>query len=135
MEKWNWEKYKEEGISDRKINVAKGLKEQLDQVIEKEELDLHPIFRKLYIPYQRGRNNIFWLDLSYTSWTTGDVLLTFKIDKKPDLTEIKVNHTRTRWLGDYDQFSIFFDKNADLSPIVPLIKKSYQYVTGEKTET
>jgi hypothetical protein len=136
MEEWNWEKYGKEGISKKKIGIAKALKEQLDLIVEKEDIDVRPIFRKLYIPYQKGRNNVFWLDLSYTSWTTGDVLLTFKIDRKPDLkNDIKVNHTRTRWLEDYDQFSIFFNKGVDLAPLVRLIKKSYEYVTGEKTET
>jgi len=53
-EEWNWEKYQKEGISKKKIEIAKGLKEQIDEIIEKENVDLQPIFRKLYIPYQSG---------------------------------------------------------------------------------
>lgn len=134
MEEWNWEKYQKEGISDKKIEVAKAIKEQLDNIIKKEKIPIESIFRKYYIPYQSGRSNVFWIDLAYTSWTTGDVLLTFNIDKKPDLKAegIEIEHTKTKWNEEYNIWSIFFNNIVDLSPLTPLIKKSYEYVTGQK---
>ena len=136
MEEWNWEKYQKEGISKKKINNAKGLKEKLDNILKEKEIDLQPIFRKLYIPYQSGRNNVFWLDLGYTSWTAGDVLLVFKLDRKPDLKSegIEIEHTKTKWFENYSQFGIFFNEVVDLTPVIPLIKESYEYVTGAKIE-
>jgi len=134
MEEWNWEKYQKEGVAKRKIDIAKGLKEQIDAIVEKEHLNLQPIFRKMYIPYQSGRNNVFWIDLGYTSWETGDVILWFYMAEKPDLRAegIDIQHTRTKWLKDYNQWMIFFDKTVDLSPLTPVIKRSYEYRTGEK---
>lgn len=134
MEKWDWGKYQEEGISEKKIEVAKGLKEKIDLIITKEKIDLEPIFRKLYIPYQSGRNNVFWIDLGYTSWTTGDVRLVFYLDKEPNLkTEnIEIEHTTTKWDEKYKIWSIYFNKIVDLPPLIPIIKKSYEYVTGAK---
>jgi len=131
MEEWNWEKYQKEGISDKKIEVAKRLKQNLDEIISREKIELTPIFRKLYIPYQIGRNNVFWFDLMYTSWTTGDVLLTFYLEKEPDMKEegIEIDHTRTKWMDKYNQWSIFFKKEVDLSPLIPIIIRSYEYVT------
>lgn len=134
MEEWNWEKYQQEGISSSKIQIAKGLKENIDRILAIEKIDLQSVFRKNSIPFQSGRNNVFWIDLSYTSWETGDVVLTFKLDKKPDLkTEnIQIKHTRTRWQEDYNQWLIFFNDVVDLSPLIPLMKRSYEYVTGVK---
>jgi len=135
MEEWNWEKYKKVGISEKKIEVAKGLKEKIDNIIRNEKIPVEPIFRKLYIPYQSGRSNVFWIDLSYTSWTTGDIRLTFYLDKKPDLdAEGIVEHTKTKWEEEYNLWSIFFNKPVDLSALTPIIKKSYEYVTGQKLE-
>jgi len=136
MEEWSWEKYQKEGISKEKIDIAKGLKENVDDILREENIDLQPIFRKLYIPYQSGRNNIFWLDLGYTSWTAGDVLLAFKLDRKPDLKSkgIEIEHTKTKWFENYSQFGIFFNKIVNLSPLIPLIKESYKHITGAKIE-
>lgn len=134
MEIWDWGKYQKEGVSEKKIELAKGLKEQLDAIVKKEKIPVEPIFRKLYIPYQSGRSNVFWIDLGYTSWTTGDVLLTIYLDKQPDLEAegIKIEHTKTKWNEEYNLWSIFFNKVVDLSPLTPLIKRSYEYVTGQK---
>jgi hypothetical protein len=134
MEEWNWEKYQKEGVSEKKIEIAKGIKDQLDIIVEREKIPIEPIFRKLYIPYQSGRSNVFWIDLGYTSWTTGDILITFYLDKKPYLEAegIKIEHTKTKWNEEYNLWSIFFNKAVDLSPLIPLIKKSYEYVTGQK---
>jgi hypothetical protein len=137
MEEWDWQKYKTEGISEKKINIAQGLKEKLDEILKREKIELQSIFRKLYIPYQSGRNNIFYIDLLYTSWTTGDVRLSFKgLDKEPDLRaeNIEIEHTKTKWFGDYEEWSIFFDKVVDLSPLTPIIKRSYENITGAKIE-
>jgi len=136
MEEWSWEKYQKEGISEKKIEIAKGIKDQLDVIVKREKIPVEPIFRKLYIPYQSGRSNVFWIDLGYTSWTTGDVLITFYLDKKPDLEAegIKIEYTKTKWNEEYNLWSIFFNKAVDLSPLIPLIKKSYEYVTGQKVE-
>jgi hypothetical protein len=54
-------------ISEKKIELAKGLKEKIDNIIKNEKIPVEPIFRKLYIPYQSGRSNVFWIDLGYTS--------------------------------------------------------------------
>jgi hypothetical protein len=134
MEDWNWEKYQNVGISKRKIEIAKGLKESIDNLISKEKIDLNPIFRKLYIPYQSGWYNVFWLDVGYTSWTTGDVLLSFKLEKEPNLKAegIEIKHTKTKWFAKYNQWSIFFKEIVDLSPLIPIIKSSYVYVTGRE---
>ena len=134
MEEWNWGKYQQEGISSSKIQIAKGLKENIDKILAVEKIDLQSVFRKYSIPFQSGRNNVFWIDLSYTSWETGDVVLTFKLDREPDLkTEsIQIRHTRTRWQENYNQWLIFFNEVVDLSPLIPLIKRSYEYVTGVK---
>ncbi|MEM0313602.1 MAG: hypothetical protein QXQ41_03535 [Candidatus Bathyarchaeia archaeon] len=136
MEDWNWEKYQKVGISEKKIEVAKGLKEKIDNIIKNEKIPVEPIFRKLYIPYQSGRSNVFWIDLGYTSWTTGDVRIGFYLDKEPNLEAegIKIEHTKTRWEEGYNQWSIFFNKPVDLSALTPIIKKSYEYVTGQKLE-
>jgi hypothetical protein len=136
MEEWDWEKYKKEGISEKKIEIAKEIKEQVDIIINRERLSIRPIFRKFYIPYQSGRSNIFWIDLGYTSLTSGDVLITFYLDKKPDLEAecINIEHTKTKWNEEYNLWSIFFNKATDLSPLMPIIKKSYEYVTGQKLE-
>jgi len=135
MEDWNWEKYENEGISNKKISVAKGIKEHVDNLIKTEEIDLTPIFRKLYIPYQIGRNNVFWIDLSYTSWETGDVRLSFKLDSEIDIKaeNIEIEHTKTKWNEDYNEWAIFFNKIVDVSPLISIIKRSYEYVTGAKT--
>lgn len=136
MEEWNWEKYQKEGISERKIEIAKGIKDQLDIIVEREKIPVEPVFRKLYIPYQSGRSNVFWIDLGYTSLTTGDVLISFYLDKEPVLEaeNIKIEYTKTKWFEKYNVWSIFFDKPVDLSPLTPLIKRSYEYVTGQKLE-
>jgi hypothetical protein len=134
MEEWDWEKYEREGISHKKIELAKKLKEKIDEIIVKEKIDVKPIFRKFYIPYQIGRNNVFWFDLSYTSWETGDVVISFSLEKEPDLKAegIKIEHTRTKWFDKYNIWAIFFDKIVDLSPLIPIIKRSYEYMTGRK---
>lgn len=135
MEEWTWEKYEKEGISRKKIDVARRLKEQIDAIIQKENLNLQPILRKFYIPYQYGRNNVFWIDLGYTSWERGDIVLVFKLPKEPNLEAegIKIQYSKKpRWLKDYNQWWIFFSKVVNLSPLTPIIKKSYEYVTGEK---
>jgi len=134
MEEWTWEKYEKEGISKKKINIAQGLKGQIDNIIESERLNLQPVFRKLYVPYQFGRNNVLWIDLGYTSWETGDVLLNVKLDAKPNLREegIEIEHTKTKWYEDYNQWVIYFKKIVDLTPLIPIIRRSYEYVTGEK---
>jgi len=134
MEEWNWEKYEKEGISKKKIEIAKALKEQIDAIVEREHLNLQPIFRKFYIPYQFGRSNVFWIDLGYTSWETGDIVLWFYLGEKPNLKAegIEIEHTRTKWYEDYGQWMIFFNKSTDLTPLVPIVKRSYEYKTGEK---
>jgi hypothetical protein len=133
-EDWDWEKYEKEGISKRKIDIAKQLKTQLDEIIKKENLNLQPIFRKLYIPYQFGRNNVFWIDLGYTSYETGGVVVWFYLESEPNLKSenIQVEHSQQKWLKDYNQWMITFDKAADLSTLTPIIRKSYEYTTGEK---
>jgi hypothetical protein len=135
MEDWNWEKYEKKGLSDRKIKLAMKLKERIDNLLKKEGIDFQPIFRKLYIPYQSGNRNIFWFDLSYTSWTTGDVVITFKLEKEPDLKAMGINieYTKTKWFDNYSQLAIFFNKDVDLEPLIPLIKLSYEYMVGTKT--
>lgn len=135
MEEWDWQKYQTEGISERKIKTASGLKQKIDELLSKENIELQPIFRKLYIPYQSGRNNVFYIDLSYTSYTAGDVRINFKgLDKEPDLKAegIAIEHTKTKWFPDYEEWSIFFDKIVDLYPLLPIIKRSYENVTGAK---
>jgi len=135
MEEWNWEKYEKEGISKRKNEIGKSLKENLDTILRSEEIDVEPIFRKFYIPYQSGRYNVFWISVEYTSWETGDVLIVFKLDSKPNLEKenIQIEHTKTKWNEDYGEWLIFFNKAVDLSPLLPIIKKSYEYITGAKT--
>lgn len=132
MEEWDWEKYQKEGISEKKIKIAKGLKEKIDEILKRENIDLQPIFRKFYIPYQSGRNNVFWIDVGYTSWTTGDVLITFKLNKKPDLKTESIKCTKTKWFEKYNQLGIFFNRVIDLTPLIPIIKRSYEYVTDIK---
>jgi hypothetical protein len=133
-EEWSWEKYQEKGISEKKIEIAKALKNQLDEIVKREKIPVEPIFRKFYIPYQSGRNNVFWIDLGYTSWTAGDVMVNFYLDKNPDLEAegIKIEYTKTKWTEKYNIFAIFFNKVTDLSSLTPIIKKSYEYVTGKK---
>ena len=130
-QEWNWDKFVEEGIAQKKIAIAKEIKDRLDKIVQDEKIDLVPIFRKLYVPYKHGRNIIFWVDLSYTSWETGDVGLVFKLDKEPDLNVegINIEHTKTKWFADSNVWYIFFNKAVDLSPLSPIIKKSYTYVT------
>ena len=110
MEEWDWQKYQREGISEKKVKIASGLKQKLDEILNKEHIELQPIFRKLYIPYQSGRNNVFYIDLGYTSYTTGDVRLSFKLDKEPDLKAegIMIEHTRTKWFPDYEEWGASF---------------------------
>ena len=134
MEIWDRGKYQKEGVSEKKIELTKGLKEQMDAIVKKEKIPVEPIFRKLYIPYHSGRSNVFWIDLGYTSWTTRDVLLTLYLDKQPNLEAegIKIEYTKTKWNEEYNLWSIFFNKVVDLSPLTPLIKKFYEYVTGQK---
>lgn len=81
--------------------------------------------------YQIGRKNVFLLDLSYTSWTTGDVRLSFYLEKQPDLKaeSIEIEHTRTKWFEKVNEWSIFLNKIVDLSPLIPIIRRSYEYVT------
>ncbi|MHA1381924.1 MAG: hypothetical protein ACTSRG_26435, partial [Candidatus Helarchaeota archaeon] len=85
QEEWDWDKYEKIGISKQKNELAKKLKQSLDEIMETEQIGLHPVFRKLYIPYQNGRNNVVILDLEYTSRTTGDVRLTLKLPEEPNL--------------------------------------------------
>jgi hypothetical protein len=133
-EEWSWEKYQEKGISEKKIEIAKALKNQLDEIVKREKISVESIFRKFYIPYQSGRNNVFWIDLGYTSWTAGDVMVNFYLDRNPDLEAegIKIEYTKTKWTEKYNIFAIFFNKVTDLSSLTPIIKKSYEYVTGKK---
>lgn len=136
MEDWDWEKYEREGISAKKIGIAKNIKEQIDQLIKIEEIDLKPIFRKFYIPYQIGRNNVFLIDIGYTSWETGDVYISFKLEKNVDLKKegIMIEHTKTEWNEGYDNWTIYFNTKVNITPLLPIIKRSYEYVTGVKIE-
>jgi hypothetical protein len=79
---------------------------------------------------------VFWIDLGYTSWTTGDVLFSLYLEREPDLEAegIKIEHTKTKWSDEYNVWSIFFNKIVNLSPLTSIIKKSYEYVTGQKLE-
>lgn len=137
MEEWDWQKYQTEGVSEKKIKIAQGLKQKIDELLSKEKIEIQSIFRKLYIPYQSGRNNIFYIDLGYTSWTTGDVRLNFKgLDKEPNLKAegIIIEHTKTKWFPNYEEWSIFFDRIVDPTPLWPIIKRSYENITGAKTD-
>jgi len=136
MEDWDWEKYEREGISTKKIGIAKSIKEQIDHLIRAEGIDLQPIFRKFYIPYQIERSNVFLINIGYTSLETGDVLLSFKLEKNVDLNNegIKIENTKTEWSEKYAEWSIYFSKNVDITPLLPIIKRSYEHVTGVKIE-
>lgn len=135
MEDWDWDKYLANGITlAPKNQIAKGLKQEMDNLLKKNQIELEPIFRKGYIPYQSGRNNVFWFNLGYTS-PSGDIVLGFAgIEKKPDLkgAEIVIEHTKERWVEKYHEWNIFFNKVVDLSPLLPIIKKSFEAITGEK---
>ncbi|MGA3291308.1 MAG: hypothetical protein ABSD42_13840 [Candidatus Bathyarchaeia archaeon] len=135
MEDWDWNKYETIGhASHSKVEIAKDIKRQIDAIIEKERLNLTPIFRKLYIPYQFGRNNILWIDINYTSLETGGVVVWFYIENEPNLKKegIEIEHSSEKWFKDYNQFGITFDRIVDLSPLTSLIKGSYAYMTGTK---
>ena len=137
MEEMDWEKYRALGYcSAKKEEIAKGLKEKMDELLKKEKIELQPIFRKGYIPYQSGRNNVFWFNLGYTS-PNGDIALGFTgVETEPNLQAegIIIDHTKVRWVKNYKEWDIFFDKVVDLSPLLPIIKRSYENVTGEKIE-
>jgi len=134
QEEWNWEKYKEM-FSDTKIEIAKNLKLQLDELIDKHSIPIEPVFRKGYIPYKHGRRNIMWIDLNYTSWETGDVVIGFTLDEEINLEkmEINIDANNIKWREKYSNFSLFFDKKVDLSPIIPIIKKAFFEITGKST--
>jgi hypothetical protein len=65
-----------------------------------------------------------------------DVLFSLYLEREPDLEaeSIKIEHTKTKWSDEYNVWSIFFNKIVDLSPLTSIIKKSYEYVTGQKLE-
>jgi hypothetical protein len=131
-EDWDWEKYEKEGIAKRKIDIAEQLKNQIDGIIKKENLNLQSIFRKFYIPYQFGRKNVFWIDLGYTSREKGGVVIWFYLENEPNLkTEgIEIEHAQQKWFKDYNQWGITLDRAVDLSPLIPIIKRSYEYMMG-----
>jgi len=132
MEDWDWEKYNSLGISQKKIDIAKGIMNEINKIIENEKLDLKSIFRKAYIPFQSGKRNVFWIDLGYTSWERGDVLLTMKLEKKPDLKSLGINieHTKTEYSEQYHIWSIYFNKIDNLEQLIPIVKESYNFVVG-----
>ena len=82
MEEYNWDKYRSLGISEKKLNEGRKLFELLQGILGDEDLALSPIYRKLYIPFQYGNSNVFWIDLGYTSYEKGEVVLGLKMDKE-----------------------------------------------------
>lgn len=130
MEEWTWEKYQKIGLSKSKCELAKKLYERLLVLNSDQNLNLIPIFRKLYIPFQLGRNNIFWIDLSYTSYENGDIIVAFKMDKEFNIESLssKLEYSKVKWFKNYKQYFIYFNKDVDLEAIVTLIKESMNYV-------
>jgi hypothetical protein len=130
MEDWSWEKYQKIGISKSKCELAHKLYDRLFELNEKHNYNLKPIFRKLYIPFQSGRNNIFWIDLSYTSYENGDITLVFKMDKEFDIASLspKLEFSKLKWFEKYKQLYVHFNKDVDISSIASLIEESMNYV-------
>lgn len=130
MEEWNWEKYRKIGISKTKCDLAKNLYDKLTTLTSEHDLNLVPIFRKLYIPFQLGKTNIFWIDLSYTSYENGDVVIAFKLDAETNVETLKakLSFSKTKWFEKYKQFYIFFNNDVDLTEILTLINESIKYV-------
>lgn len=130
MEDWNWEKYRKIGISKTKCDLAKNLYDKLLTLTSENDLNLVPIFRKLYIPFQLGKTNIFWIDLSYTSYENGDVVIVIKLDAEANVENLKskLSFSKTKWFEKYKQFYIFFNNNVDLTEIITLINQSVKYV-------
>lgn len=131
MEEWSWEKYQKAKISKNKCELGQKLFNRLVDLNSEIGLNLEPIFRKLYIPFQSGRNNIFWIDLSYTSYENGDVVIAFKLEKEFDIKSLnnELKYTKTKWFETYKQFFVYFDQDVDLTPIAPIIKSAFTYVT------
>lgn len=130
MEEWSWEKYQKIGISKNKVELAKKIFDRLQLLNEEHKLNLIPIFRKFYIPFQLGRNNIFWIDLSYTSYESGDIVVVFKLDSDIDIESLtlKLEYSKFKWFEKYKNYYVFFNKDVDLSEIITLINKSISYV-------
>ncbi len=134
-EDWDWDKYEKLGISRRKIEVAKQLKAQVDDILKKENINIEAVFRKLYISYKVSGKLVFWIDLNYTSWEKGGVVIWFYLGKEPDIKAegMEIESATYRWLKDYNQFAVTIDKATDLTPLSNIFKRAYQYVKGEKT--
>jgi hypothetical protein len=130
MEEWSWEKYLKFGISKSKVELAQFVYSEILKIIETENLILIPIFRKLYIPFQIGRKNVFWIDLSYTSYENGDIVVGFKLDSEINLDTLKIQlaYSKTKWFENYKQFYVFFNKKVDLKEIITIIKMSLDYL-------
>jgi len=132
-EEWNWEKYKEIGVGQNKIELARKLKARLDDLLKEMDItNLLPVFRKRYIPYQFGRKNVFWINHGYTANVQGDVLIGFYLEENPDLAnlEIPIAYSKTKWFSEYYSFSFFFDRDVDLSGLKPFIQKAYDFIVG-----
>ena len=128
QEEWNWEKYKKI-ISKNKCELAEKLYFKLIAILEKENINLVPIFRKLYIPFQFGRNNVFWIDLGYTSYENGDIIIAFKFDDDINIDTLNLNldYSKVKWLEKYKQYFVYFKNDSDLSDIIILINKAMEY--------
>lgn len=128
QEEWNWEKYKKI-ISKPKCELAEKLYTKLITILEKENINLVPIFRKLYIPFQLGRNNVFWIDLGYTSYENGDIIIAFKFDDDINIDTLNLNldYSKVKWLEKYKQYFVYFKNDSDLSDIIVLINKAMEY--------
>lgn len=48
MEEWNWKKYQKEGISGKKIEIARELKEKIDDIIARENRPSTDIQKTIY---------------------------------------------------------------------------------------
>ena len=93
----------------------------------------------MHIPYQIWKNNVFCIDLSYTLLETDDVLICFKLDKKPDLKveSIQIECTKSQWKEDHNQWYVFFNKSTDISPLISIqdFCTFYNYSESYKEET
>lgn len=133
QKEWDWEKY-QDIYSKKKVKLAKALKEKLDEIVKENEIPVEPVFRKGYIPYKYGRRNIMWIDLNYTSWETGDVVIGFTLEDEIDLESegIEIDISNKKWSKDYSHYSLFFNKETELITLTPIIKKAFFNITGNK---
>lgn len=106
MEERNWDRYQQEGVSQKKIEIAKGLKNQLDTIIKKEGINLEPIDVTIRIPkslYENIKKQAEERGISTASLVREALMKSIEISEKE---ENEIDELLKSCSSDKDSFTI-----------------------------